>query len=85
MVWVRENKSKTRGHQDNDVTRKKDKGKNKGINKVKARSNGNTGVEARALQWYNKFKKKYKGKKKWKEKGKGIEMGGWEDWEKTGK
>ena len=69
-------------HQDNDVTRKKDKGKNKGTDKVKARNNGKTGVEVRALQWYSKFKKKYKGKNKWKEKGKGIEMGRREDWEK---
>ena len=82
MAWVRETRAKKGRHQGNDVTRKKDKGKIKGTDKVKARSNGNTGVEVRALQWYNKFKKRYKGKNEWKEKGKGIEMRRWEDWEK---
>ena len=62
-------------NKDNDITRIKGKGISEGIEKVKARSNGKTGVEAKALQWYNKFKKKCKGKSKWKEKGKSIEMG----------
>ena len=51
-------------HQDNDVTRIIGKANNKGIGKVKGRSNGKTRVVARALQWYNKFSKKYKGKNK---------------------
>ena len=77
MVWVR---VKQERHQDNDVTKKiKGKGKNEGIGKVKARSNGKTGVEARALQWYKQFKKKCKGKNKWKEKGKAVGRGRWED------
>ena len=43
-------RAKQETHQDNDVTRIKGKGKNKGISKVKTRSNSKTGVEARAQQ-----------------------------------
>ena len=71
MIWVRETRAKQERRQDNDVTRIKAKGKNKGIDKVKARCNGTTMVQ--------QISQKYMGKDKWKEKGKDIEMRRWEE------
>lgn len=45
-----EGRAKQGRHQDNDVTRIIGKANNKGIGKVKGRSNGKTRVVARALQ-----------------------------------
>ena len=56
MVWRGKTRGKQGRHQDNDVT--KTKGKNKKSCTVKTRSNVKTGVETRAIQWYNKFKEK---------------------------